>query len=70
MCVYFDGSNEVLRFKEGEKIPSLKIPESIGKVYTISSKGVLLISGDKGCAIFDHDFRCLCEIPQSNETSP
>ena len=45
-----------------ERLDALKVPEIVGKVHTLNSSGdVLLISGDKGFAIFDEDFNCIYE---------
>ena len=39
----------------------LEIPDKVGKVHTIRSTSVLLISGDRGFSIFDKNFKLLYE---------
>ena len=53
LCVYFDKSKELLRFKENKQLLSLNIPDQVGRVHTINASGILLISGNKGYAIYD-----------------
>ena len=56
LCVCFVDKNEIQRYKAKEKLESLKITEKVGAVHTLQISRVLLVSGDKGFAIFDQDF--------------
>ena len=49
----------MLRFKGKEKLEPLEIPEIVGEVHTLNASDVLLISGSKGYAIYDVDFKCI-----------
>ena len=60
VCAHFKKSREIVRFSgREEKLLSLEIPEQVGTVHTICSQDILLVSGDKGFAIYDKNFRCL-----------
>ena len=39
----------------------------MGKIHTIQGQSVLLISGDKGFAIYDRDFKCIFETTINKE---
>ena len=70
LCLYFDGAKEVLKFKGKDKLRPLQVPEKIGQVHSISSTGVLMISGHLGFAVYGDDFRCLCVTPMNCKTNP
>ena len=38
------------------------MPELVGKIHSMSSEGILLVSGDKGYAVYDEEFKCLCAV--------
>ena len=38
-----------------ERLKDLEVPGLVGNLHTIRSSGVLMISGDKGFALFDED---------------
>ena len=56
LCVYFPDTKEIIRFNDKQKLAPLKIPEKIGKVHSLSSSGVLMISGSDGFALFNQNF--------------
>ena len=46
----------------------LEIPEIVGEVHTLNASDVLLISGSKGYAIYDVDFKCIASMKLSDKT--
>ena len=53
LCAYFEGSKEILKFKGDKKLQSLEVSDLIGDSCQMSSSDILLVSGNKGFAIFD-----------------
>ena len=65
LCLHKFKTTKLNRFKGKQRQDDFDIPESLGVIHTICATNILLISGNKGFAVYDTDYRCIYTITLS-----